>query len=66
LLIDGERIELNAGDEYMIPKGMWHSGQVLAGTRTIHAFGGRRAARVSGRRNSGSVPVSRESTHRAV
>lgn len=45
LLIDGARVVLNAGDEYMIPKGVWHSGEVHANTRTIHAFGGRRAVR---------------------
>lgn len=45
LLIRGERVALQAGDEYVIPKGVWHSGEVAAGTRTIHAFGGRRAER---------------------
>lgn len=45
LIIDSERIELNAGDERLIPKGQWHAGEVLAGSRTIHAFGGRRANR---------------------
>ena len=46
LLVDGRRIPLNAGDEYLIAKGVLHSGEVAAGTRTIHAFGGRRADRV--------------------
>lgn len=46
LLIGSERVALRAGDEYFIPKGVWHSGEVVAGTRTIHAFGGRRADRV--------------------
>jgi len=45
LLIDGERIPLNAGQEYFIPRGVRHGGEVLAGTRTIHAFGGHRADR---------------------
>lgn len=45
LIIGGERITLSAGDERLIPKGVSHSGEVLAGTRTIHAFGGRRAVR---------------------
>ncbi len=45
LVIDGERIRLNAGDERFIPQGVWHAGEVVAGTRTIHAFGGRRAQR---------------------
>ena len=45
LVIDGREILLNPGDEYLIPKGTTHAGRVLAGTRTIHAFGGRRAQR---------------------
>lgn len=47
LLIDGKRIPVEAGEEYFIPKGVPHSGDVVAGTRTIHAFGGHRADRVS-------------------
>jgi quercetin dioxygenase-like cupin family protein len=46
LIIDGTRIPLNAGDEYFIARGVTHSGEVVAGTRTIHAFGGHRADRV--------------------
>jgi quercetin dioxygenase-like cupin family protein len=46
LLINGERISVNAGEEYFIPRGVLHSGEVMAGTRTIHAFGGHRADRV--------------------
>jgi quercetin dioxygenase-like cupin family protein len=45
LIIDGSRIPLTAGEEYFIPRGVLHSGEVLAGTRTIHAFGGQRAKR---------------------
>jgi quercetin dioxygenase-like cupin family protein len=45
LIIDGRRIPLRAGEEYFIPRGVLHSGEVLAGTRTIHAFGGHRADR---------------------
>jgi len=45
LIIDGQRIPVRAGEEYFIPKGVWHGGESLAGTRTIHAFGGRRAER---------------------
>ena len=45
LLIDGIRIALRAGDEYLIPRGIVHGGEVQAGTRTIHAFGGHRADR---------------------
>ena len=46
LLIDGKQIPLRAGEEYFIPRGVLHGGEVLAGTRTIHAFGGHRAERV--------------------
>jgi quercetin dioxygenase-like cupin family protein len=46
LIIDGARIPVQAGQEYFIPRGVPHSGEVLAGTRTIHAFGGHRADRV--------------------
>lgn len=45
LIINGERVCLNAGEEYFIPRGLRHGGEVLAGTRTIHAFGGHRADR---------------------
>jgi mannose-6-phosphate isomerase-like protein (cupin superfamily) len=48
LIIAGERIPVKAGEEYLIPRGVEHSGEVLAGTRTIHAFGGHRADRVRG------------------
>lgn len=43
LIIDGKRIPVWAGQEYVIPRGVEHSGEVLGGTRTIHAFGGHRA-----------------------
>lgn len=46
LIISGERIPVNAGEEYFIPRGVLHGGEVLSGTRTIHAFGGHRADRV--------------------
>jgi quercetin dioxygenase-like cupin family protein len=45
LIVNGARIPINAGEEYFIPKGLRHGGEALAGTRTIHAFGGRRAER---------------------
>jgi quercetin dioxygenase-like cupin family protein len=45
LLVNGKRIRINAGEEYFIPCGVLHSGEVTAGTRTIHAFGGHRADR---------------------
>jgi quercetin dioxygenase-like cupin family protein len=43
--IDGQRIEVRAGQELMILRGTRISGHVTAGTRTIHMFGGRRAVR---------------------
>ena len=46
LIIGRERIPVRAGEEYFIPRGVEHGGEVLAGTRTIHAFGGHRADRV--------------------
>jgi len=45
LLINGERVPVKAGEEYLIPRGVPHSGEVVAGTRTIHAFGGHRVDR---------------------
>ena len=45
LILSGARISLRAGEEYVIPQGVRHGGEVVAGTRTIHAFGGRRADR---------------------
>jgi mannose-6-phosphate isomerase-like protein (cupin superfamily) len=45
LLIAGKRIPINAGEEYLIPRGVRHGGEVLAGTRTIHVFGGHRLNR---------------------
>jgi mannose-6-phosphate isomerase-like protein (cupin superfamily) len=47
LIIDGRRIPVRAGEEYFIPRGTVHAGEVLAGTRTIHAFGGHRANRAT-------------------
>lgn len=46
LVIEGQRIPLHAGEECLIPQGVAHGGEVLAGTRTIHAFGGHRAGRI--------------------
>ena len=43
LIIDDQRIRVRAGEEYFIPKGTRHGGEPVAGTRTIHAFGARRA-----------------------
>jgi quercetin dioxygenase-like cupin family protein len=47
LIVGGMRIPLEAGREHIIPRGTLHSGEVRAGTRTIHAFGGHRANRAS-------------------
>jgi hypothetical protein len=45
LVVNGKRIPINAGEEYFIGRGVVHAGEVVAGTRTIHAFGGHRADR---------------------
>jgi quercetin dioxygenase-like cupin family protein len=49
LILEGERIPVKAGQEFFIPRGVLHSGEAVAGTRTIHAFGGHRADRVRSR-----------------
>jgi mannose-6-phosphate isomerase-like protein (cupin superfamily) len=43
--LNGDEVRVGAGQEYFIPKGTKIAGRVKAGTRTIHAFGGRRAER---------------------
>jgi quercetin dioxygenase-like cupin family protein len=48
-------VPLHPGDELYIPARVPHGGRCLAGTRTIHAFGGRRAER------EGGIGVNRES-----
>ena len=40
--LDEQAIILKPGDELYIPKGTVQWGKCTAGTRTIHAFGGRR------------------------
>jgi len=45
VIIDGKRFPLKSGEELLIRRGVPHSGEVLAGTRTIHVFGGHRADR---------------------
>ena len=42
VLIDGREVVLEAGDEFFIPKETEHGCSRIAGTRTIHAFGGKR------------------------
>ena len=46
LIINGNRVPMGVGEEYWIRKGSSHGGEAMAGTRTIHAFGGKRAKRV--------------------
>lgn len=46
VVVEGQRVLLDPGDEYFIARGTLHSGEVVAGTRTIHCFGGHRADRV--------------------
>lgn len=45
LIISGKRISVRAWEEYFIPKNVPHAGEFIAGTRTIHCFGGKRAER---------------------
>jgi hypothetical protein len=40
--LNGRELRLKPGDELFIPKGTEQWGRCRAGTRTIHAFGGRR------------------------
>jgi mannose-6-phosphate isomerase-like protein (cupin superfamily) len=47
IILGGKRIELQAGQEFVIPKGARQSMEVAAGTRTMHVFGGKRARRES-------------------
>lgn len=45
LHIEGGVVNLDPGDEYVIPKGILHGGEAVAGTRVVYAFGGKRAKR---------------------
>ena len=43
VVVIGEEVKLiEVGQECYIPKGTPHSGKAIAGTRTIHCFGGKR------------------------
>ncbi len=42
ITINSKEITLHPGDEIFIPKGTLQGGRCKAGTRTIHAFGGKR------------------------
>ena len=47
LHMGGESISIKPGQECLVPKGTKHYGERIARTRTIHAFGGKRAVRES-------------------
>ena len=44
--IGEKRFPVGIGQEFLIKKGSLHGGESLPNTRTIHAFGGKRAERV--------------------
>ncbi|MEE8419300.1 MAG: hypothetical protein V3S02_04230 [Dehalococcoidales bacterium] len=45
VIMEGKRIKLAAGEEILIPESISHREESVPGTRTIHAFGGKRAIR---------------------
>jgi len=45
IVFGDKRVVVKAGEEYCIPRGTPHAGEFKGGTRTIHAFGGKRAER---------------------
>jgi len=45
IIVGTMEVPLTAGKEFVITKGTPHSGKFVPGTRTIHAFGGKRAER---------------------
>ncbi len=45
LIINDQKLDFHRGDEYVIPRNVPHAGEFVAGTRTIHCFGGKRAER---------------------
>jgi mannose-6-phosphate isomerase-like protein (cupin superfamily) len=47
LILGDRRVPVRGGEEYFIPRGLWHGAEVVAGTRTIHAFGGQRVQRIT-------------------
>ena len=47
IIMEDKYIPINVGEEYFIPRGIPHSGKSIPGTRTINAFGGKRAKRAS-------------------
>jgi mannose-6-phosphate isomerase-like protein (cupin superfamily) len=48
-----KRVPVRAGEEYFIPRGVSHAGEVTSGTRTIHMFGGKRAERATSKAVAG-------------
>jgi quercetin dioxygenase-like cupin family protein len=46
VIIGDKKFVLGPGDEFLIKKGLAHSGDSSPHTRTIHCFGGKRADRV--------------------
>jgi len=61
LLIQGQRNSLKSGQEYFLPKGISHGGEVAAETRTIHAFGGARAKRAQQSAVMGAASIGQRS-----
>jgi quercetin dioxygenase-like cupin family protein len=47
LKMNNETTILRKGDEFHVPKGIPHSGESKKGTRTIYAFGSKRAKRIN-------------------
>jgi quercetin dioxygenase-like cupin family protein len=45
VILESGRFDVNAGEEAFIPGNVPHAGEYVKNTRTIHAFGGKRAAR---------------------
>lgn len=45
--LNGKEIVLNPGDELFIPKGTEQWGKGIAGSRSIHAFGGKRIHKIN-------------------
>ena len=45
VILEGKQVPLAAGEEYVIPAGVPHGGKSIPMTRTINAFGGKRAKR---------------------
>ena len=45
VILDDKETVLKPGNEFVIPKGTPHGSRRIAGTRTIHAFGGKRIQR---------------------